>query len=914
MLSRLNSALRALLRRSHAESELDEELRYHIEQQTEQNIRLGMNPEEARLAALKSFGGVEQAKELSRDARGVRWLEGLWRDLRYGARLILKNPGFTAVAAITLAMGIGANTAIFSFINTVFFLPLPAPDSDRIVWIQNSHTTPSWSDYIALRDRSGAFSQLALYNARTLLLKEGDTREKAVCEFVTGNYFEMLGIQPAMGRTFLPEEDRAPGTHPVVVISHRLWKNRFGADPNIIGRSLTLGNEPMTVIGVAPDNVVVAFATSNPDLWAPVMMTPRLYPKNNPFLYPDDGFGRLIGKLKPGADLAQAQAAVNTIASAENEARRARTKPGQEVFLLEPTLALARGIGIFLDPIDRERLTLSFAIVISAVFLVLFISCANVANLLLARAVARRKEITLRRALGASRIRIARQLLTESVLLSLLGGAAGLLLAHWIIAALKPLLSYSPSMSTLLWAAQNQTPVDFRVLSFTFLISILSGIIFGIAPALNITKVDLTSNLKDISAAPALKNRFFSLRNLLVFAQVSVSIALLICAGLLIRTLRNTQDTDPGFQMANRFSVNVQFDDQRYGNKAGRLFIQRLLERTRSLPGVRSASLGGAPLVAYGGYTEYFSVEGEPEPSLDQLAPQPMNDGEFPANRHSAWVGIVDTDYFETLGIPLLKGRDFNGRDIEGNPSVIIVNETLARRISPDGNAVGKRIKVMGQEGLVKVVGIAKNIKYFRLWEKPMNYAYRPWRQLSNMTYGEAVLCLLTSGEPGDLAKMLQEVVSSLAPNLPPIEIGALEENTRSQIAPARLFAVLSGAFGLLALGLTAVGIYGLMAYTVNGRTREIGIRMALGAYKNDVLKMILLEGLILVMIGIGIGITSSIAITVAFKSLLFGVSGADPLTYILTSLLLILVALLACWVPARRAARVDPMTALRFE
>ncbi len=911
MLSRLKTALRSLLRRSQVELELDEELRGHIERQTEQNIRSGMNTEEARSAARRAFGGVEQAKERSRDARGVRWLEDITRDLRYGVRMLMKTPGVTLIAIFTLAMGIGVNTAIFSIINTAFFRPLPVPESDRIVWIQEYHIA-SWSDYIALRDRSAMFSQLALYSDRALLLKVGDTREKVVCEFVTGNYFDLLGIQPAMGRTFLPEEDRAPGTHPVAVISHRLWQRHLGADPNVIGKSLTLGNEPLTVIGVAPADSVSAFATSNPDIWTPVMMTPRLYPKNHPFLYPDDGFGRLIGKLKPGASLAQAQAAVNTVAAAENQARRARTTAGQEVFLMEPTLTPARGIKTFMDPINHDRLMLSFALVISAVALVLFISCANVANLLLARAVARRKEITLRRALGASRIRVMRQLLTESVLLSLLGGAAGLLLADWCIGVLKTLLPESPPMSTLLWAAHNQNPVDFRILSFTFLLSILSGLVFGMAPALNITKVDLTPNLKDISAAPVIKNRLFSLRNLLVIAQVAVSIVLLICAGLLIRTLRNTQNTDPGIPMDHRFSMSVEFDEKRYDKKLARLFTQQLLERVRSLPEVRSASVGGIPLHNAGGYTEYFSVEGEPELSINQLAPHSL-DSDLPTNRHSTWVGRVDTGYFETMGIPLLQGRDFNNRDVEANPPVIIVNETLARRISPDGKPVGKRIRVLGEAELVEVIGVAKNIKYFRLSERPIHYAYRHWRQL-NLNYGGAGLCVLTSGEPGALAKRLQDVVSSLDPNLAPINIGTLEENTRNHIAPARLFAFLSGTFGLLALGLTTVGIYGLMGYTVSGRAREIGIRMALGAYKTDVMKMIILEALILVLIGIGIGVITSIAVNTALKSLLFGVAVADPLTYILTSLLLILVTLLACWVPARRAARVDPMVALRIE
>ena len=908
MLSKLRTRLRALLRKSEMESELDEELRYHIEQQIDQNIRLGMNPEEARDAALKAFGGVEQAKERSRDARGVRWLEELWQDLRYGARLLLKNPGFTLIAVVTLAMGIGVNTAIFSIINTAFFRPLRAPESDRIVWIQ-SHTA-SWSDYIALRDRSSVFSQLALNGGRELLLKVGDKSEKADCEFVTGNYFDLLGIRPAIGRTFLPEEDRTPGTHPVAVISHSLWQRRFGADPNVIGKSLTLGDEPLTIVGVTP-----ADATSNPDLWAPMMMTPRLYPKNHPFLNPDVEFGSLIGKLKSGVSLAQAQAAVNTVAAAENEARRARTTAAHEVSLMEPTLTPARGIRGFMHPRNRERVIFSFALVISAVALVLFISCANIANLLLARAVTRRKEITLRRALGASRIRVMRQLLSESVMLSLLGGAAGLLLADWCIGVLKTLLPISPPISTLLWAAHNQNSVDFRILSFTFLVSLLSGLIFGLAPALNITKVDLTPNLKDMSAAPVIKNRRFSLRNILVIAQVAVSIVLLICAGQLIRTLRHTRNTDPGIPTANRFSMSVVFDEKRYDNKLGRLFTQQLLERVRSLPEVRSASVGGIPLSSAGGYTEYFYVEGEPKPSADQLAPQSPLDNDLRINRHSAWVGCIDTGYFETLGFPLLKGRDFNDRDIEGNPPVIIVNETLARRISPDGKPLGKRINVLGWKGTesVEVVGVVKDIKYLRLSEKPIQYAYRPWRQL-NLYSGWVDICVRTSEEPGDLAKRLQEVVNSLDPNLQPIGIATLEENMRNQIAPARVFAVLSGALGLLALGLTTVGIYGLMGYTVSGRTREIGIRMALGAYRNDVVKMILLESLILVLIGVGIGAIISIAVNTALQSLLFGVTATDPLTYFLTSLLLILITLLACWVPARRAASVDPMVALRIE
>ncbi|HTG92573.1 MAG TPA: ABC transporter permease [Pyrinomonadaceae bacterium] len=818
-------------------------------------------------------------------------METLLKDLRYGIRSLLKQPAFAFVAVLSIALGIGVNTTIFSFVNATLFRPLPFPESDKLVRLWDGNAA-SYPDYVAYRDDSKVFSSLVAYAQRPLSLNVNGESERIFGEIVTGNYFDVLKVKPAIGRGFLQEEDRTPGTHPVVVLSNGLWRRQFNSDPAIIGKGIKLNNYSFTVIGVMPEKFVGATLISPPDVWVPMMMEPIVDPGSRSLTSPDEGWLMMLGRLQPEVKLAGAQAAVETIASRLHQARRERNSGPEQ--MERRIVAVAEARGLMVPPAGRVPALLAITIVMAVVALVLLVACANVANMLLARAVARRKEIAVRLALGAGRWRIIRQMLTESVLLSLIGGVGGLLLAGWSTNLLATLLPQSFPGNSI----APDVSLDARVFLYTFLLSTVTGVIFGLAPALQSSKPDVIATLKDQAVTFGRGRTRFTLRNLLVVTQVAISMLLLVSAGLFLRNLRNTQHPEPGFVTDNGLMMSFDLGLARYDKARGQIFEEQLLQRVRSLPQIQAASLAEfVPLTDAGSLTPLY-VEGEPTPDR-------FDDDSLLSNN------TVGLDYFRTMGIPFVKGRDFNSSDTASSPEVIIVNETLARRLSPDGNAVGKRIRMDSQGDYLEVVGVVRDIKYRQLSEKPPFFGYLP---LSQRYRSSMTLHVRTPSDPVAAINQLRAEIKALDSELPLTGVKTMQEHMRLPLAPAKLLALLSSTFGILALLLASIGLYGVMAYVVGSRTREIGIRMALGAQTSGVRRLVIVQGMRLALTGVAVGVVAALALTRVLSGVLYGVSATDPFTFAGVVVLLASVALLACLVPAWRATKVDPLVALRYE
>lgn len=819
-----------------------------------------------------------------------RVMDTLIKDLRYGMRGLVNQPGFTAVAVLSIALGIGVNITIFSFVNAALFRPLPFSEPDRLARVWDSNAV-SYPDYIAYRDETTAFSGLAAYAQRPMSLTVNGQSSRVWSEFVSGNYFDVLKANPALGRPFLGEEDRL-GANPVVVISNSLWRGSFNSDPSVIGKSLSLNQRPYTVIGVMPEKFVGATVISVPDLWVPLSMEPVANPGSRTLTSPDDGWLMMMGRLRPNANIGAAQVEVETIAARLHHARRERNSgpesPGGR------TVAVVAARGLMVPPQGRTPALMVVGVLMAVVSLVLLVACANVANMLLARAVKRRKEIAVRLSLGAGRWRITRQMLTESLLLSIIGGGAGLFVALWGTTLLAALLPQSFSGN----AIPPDVSPDLRVFAYTLLLSLATGVIFGLLPALQSSKPDLVTALKDETIGLGVTRRRLTLRNLLVVTQIAVSVLLLVMAGLFIRNLRNTQHAEPGFSTDAGLMASFDLGLAGYNNAQGKVFQQQLLERLRASAQVRSASYAETVPLSEGGSTSPLYVEGEATPDRFD---------ESSLVQHTT----VATDYFKTLGIPLVRGRDFNDSDTASSTPVVIVNETLAQRLSPDGNAIGKRFRMDSQGDYLEVVGVARDIKYHHLAEAPLFFGYRP---LSQRNRAVLTLHVRTAGDPSSVISQVRSEVKALDPNLPLMDVKTMQEHMRLPLAPAKLFASLSSAFAVLALLLAAIGLYGVMAYVVGSRTREIGIRMALGAQIGGVRKLIIGHGMRLALTGITLGLIAASAATRVLQSLLYGVSATDPLTFVGVAVLLAGVALFACYFPAQRATKVDPLDALRYE
>jgi predicted permease len=831
-----------------------------------------------------------------------RMEDEMFQDLRFGARMLLKQKGFTAVAVLSLALGIGANTAIFSLADALLWRALPGTHNDRLFALvrgDGSGPTFSYPDYVDYRGRNRVSAGLAAYEGVTFAYGNGDHSRVVMGELVTSNFFEVLGAPMAQGRAFLPEEDRAPGANPVVVVSHDFWQRGFGGDPQLIGKTAMFNNHSFTVVGVAAEGFAGASIPSRADVWVPMMMRAAVKPNEAPLLN-DRQAETLwaIGQLKTGVTRAQAEAELETINRQLQQAYPApnRFNLDAATFQQSRRLTLAPARGTLLHG-ARQMATLGTTLATVVAGIVLLIACANVANLLLARAATRRREIAIRLAVGAGRLRLIRQLLTESLLLALLAAAAGLLLAFWInqlLMSVQP--PFPPPMEF-----RADLRLDWRALGFTLLLSMLTGVIFGLAPAWAATRPDVVPALKDDTGTGDSRRRFSS-RNLLVVAQVALSLVLLIGAGLFIRSLRHAQAIDPGFDTDNGLVMTLDLGLQGYGEERGRQFYQQLVERLAATPGVRSVTVADYLPLGFFGSLGQLSIEGQPPPT----------DGPpIMAMRQS-----VGLRYFETTGTPLLRGRDFTARDTASSERVVIVNETLARRHWPNlkdiGEVIGRRIRIGDPPAPWNViVGVAGDCKYLGLEEEKWDGVWEPLAQ----NYAPSFQALArTATKTPNVAAAFRREVAALDPNLPIQNITTLRDQVGLHLWSARMIAGLMTALGGLGLLLAAVGLYGVMSYAVARRTREIGIRMALGAQARDMLKMIIGQGLRLTLAGVAIGLAGALALARMVANLLYGVSARDPITFVVVPLALAAVAWLACYVPARRATKVDPLVALRRE
>jgi predicted permease len=912
LLSRLASLWRNLFHKPRREQELTEEIDAYLELLIEQKIEQGLAPEEARRAALIELGGREQVKERVREVSAGHFLETLWRDLRYALRMLRHNPGFAAVAVLSLALGIGANTAIFSLMDAVLLRMLPVKNPEQLLFVERSGAPSSPKRGGNLSYASHAFfEQLRAQremlagvctfvgNLRINVVVDGQA-EAADAQRVSGGFFAVLGVKALLGRTIIEEDDQVPGGHPVIVISHHYWQRRFARDPAIVGKSITVNGHPFTIIGVTPPDFFGVTVGEAPDLWAPIMMDAQLRPgrsNDGNFNYP---VGAVLARLKPGATEQQASAMLTRLFQQSLlAASGSHVSPERQQALRQQSITLtpaSQGLSSL-----RAQFSEPLRILMAVVGLILLIACANVANLLLARATARRKEIAVRLALGASRLRLIRQLLTESMLLALVGGALGLLFAWWSSGLLLALVGSGRN------PAFVKLALDMRVLGFTAAVSLLAGILFGLAPAWRATHVDLTPALKE-SARSAVGGARLGLGKALVVAQVALSLLLLIGAGLFVRSLAKLKSLDAGIDQENVLLVST--DPRMIGYQGRQIadLYQGALERIKAIPGVRSASLSRNGLLSANASISSVVIQGRaPRPEDNFL----IQDGKR-IGINAPFVCEVGPEFFETVGMTMLRGRGFTAQDSENAPKVAVINETFARYYFGDEDPLGRRLVRYGNSE-IEIVGVVKDAKYESLREQTPRTFYVPYLQEVG-SWIDTTFQIRTSSEPTRIIAAVREALREIDANLSLFNIKTLAAQVDETLVQERLIGTVSGFFGLLSLLLTCIGLYGIMAYAVNQQTQELGIRMALGARRSTVLLMVLRQGMRLVLLGVGLGLAVSLASTRIIASQLFDVTPTDPVTFVGVALLLLIVSLLACFVPARRATRVEPLVALRYE
>lgn len=821
-------------------------------------------------------------------------MEDLLKDIRYGARLLLRNPGFSAIAILSLALGIGANTAIFSVVQQLLASPFPVEQPQQLVSVfttdrRNPGNLPlSHLNFKDVRAQNTSFTGMAgVAFTQVNYLGEGGAAEQLAAQVVTANYFDLLGARPSLGRAFRADEDAAPGSGPVTVISEGLWERRFGRDPKIVGKTLSINRQPFTVVGVAPSgfNGTVIFAA--PDLWVPMSMHDIVQPG---FTWYEQRRGLFIlpfGRLKPGETLGQAQANLRAIGARlerdfanDNQGRSFAALP-----LVDVRLNPQGGRG---GPIVQGSLMLMVIVGV-----VLLIACANIANLLLARATARSREIAVRLAIGARRSRLIRQLLTESVLLSLVGGVVGLLLGYWTLDLIRSApLTLPPNFL-------RQIDINPRVLIFTAALSLVTGVLFGLVPAMRASRPDLVPVLKNETVPVVASShglfRWVTLRQALVVGQVALSLIALVAAGLFLRSLQRIQEINPGFDTNQVLAVGLNLGREGYTEPHGLLFHDRLLERATTLPGVTSTALA-QNLPFQGGILRSVLLEGSESSER---------------NRTLVQVNVVSPGYLHTVGIPVLQGRDFTPQDTAGTPLVVIINEAMAQKFFPKGDGIGRRFRFFGDTADSTIIDVARNAKYNGLVEEPQPFIYQAMRQ----AYTPAVSLLVrASGDASQLASSTRALIKELDPRLSILQLRTLGEQVDLQLAPNRVVVILLTVFGALALLLAGIGLYGVASYSVTQRTREIGIRMALGATRTTVMKLVLLQGLVLVAVGVILGVALAALLAQSIRGLLVGVQPTDPVTFVFTAAVLIGIAVLASYFPARRAMRIDPLVALRYQ
>jgi putative ABC transport system permease protein len=814
-------------------------------------------------------------------------VEALWQDVRFGLRMLMKNHGFSVVAILTLALGIGANTAIFSVVNAVLLRGLPYPEPQRLAVVQEtvigSGPEPvAYPNYLEMREQNHVFSDLAAYAGTDFTVSGDEKTDRIAGELTSDNYFPLLGVTPVMGRSFLPEENKVPGTHAVAMIGFGLWQRRFGQDSAILGRQLKINGVEYNIVGVLPRGF--HGLTGDAEVWIPIAVHDAAWPESAKFGFltgRDIHWHRVIGRLKPGVSVASANAEVEALAARmereypkENKGRGARVLAASEYYVGRVRPALLALLG--------------------AVGFVLLIACSNVANLLLVRAAAREREFAIRIALGAGRGRLLTQLLVECLLIALTGGILGLALAFWGVQALPVLLPLSlPSFA--------RVGVDSQVFLFTAVISIFTGMLLGVLPAMHAFRQNIGESLKE-GAKSSEGNRARRIGALIVVSEIALAIVPMIGAGLMLRSLDHLLHSDLGFRPDHLLTMRIDVPHN-YTGDSRVLLSQRIAERLRNVPGVESVSASFIDPFIWGGMNRGFTLEGH--------APITGVDVDAVACQEA------DPDYFRTMGIPLREGREFAASDLPDAAHVLMVNEAFARRFWPGEEVLGKRIKYGPADSTrawMPIVGVVGNSKFESLRQDAgaSPVIYGPLEQSEMIA--DLNLMIRTKVEPSSLAPALRAEIAQMDSNIPVFHVATLEERIKGSSSNTRSLAMLLALFAVLALVLSSIGIYSVISYGVARRTNEIGVRIALGAQQHDVLKLILGQGLRLAILGVGIGTAGSLALTRLLSSLLFGISATDPITFGGVALLLAIVALLACYLPARRAMRVDPMVALRYE
>ncbi len=873
-----------ILRRRNLYSDLAEEMRLHLEERTDQLMREGMSRDEAELAARRAFGNRTVLEERSREVWQWPTLESIGADVRYALRQLKNSPGFSITVILSLTLGLGANTTIFTFVNALLLRPPAVSDPGHLVEVMQRNAKASgieaympfsYPGYVLLRDHNRTLSGFAAFDGdpRPVSWSHDGQGQMVYGQLVSSNFFSVLGVEPSFGRFFAPDEDKGGPGAPTAVISDSFWQRQFARDRSVIGRALVLNGSSYTVIGVAPPSFTGILIGSRPDFWAPLLMTPTLI-RDRDRMGSDTSYWLFgVGRLKPGISKNEAQADMTVLTRSTHSSDQNAAPMDASAFPVQLVPSPFRGyVAAFTG------------LLMAAVGLVLLIACANAANLVLARATTRRRELAVRSALGASRLRMIRQALTESLLLSMMGGAGGLLLAYWSIPLL---LNLKPATIPL----SLEAPLDWRVFAFTFAASLLSGIAFGVVPALRSTRRDLLPALKDERqlAGP----RRSRLRGGIVVAQITVCLVLLISAALCVRSLFNARSIDPGFSTHHIAVAHLDPGSLGYTESQDRQFYQQLVERVRALPGVSSASLSDDLPLGTSRMVHGVKIDGfNPPPGLDSIQVQVAN---------------VAPDFFNTMGIPVLNGREFSTPDVQPGSTAVIVNQAMAAHFWPGRNPIGQHFKDGKQT--VEIVGVVKTGKYRSLSEDPLDFMYRPLGPQSQ----EFLVVRCGANEEAALGE-IRRVIQSLDPNVVPMEMESISQYMALPLFAAHTTGVLLAVFGSVALLLATIGLSGVVSYTVSQRTNEIGVRMALGADRLDVVRLILKQGMRLTGIGIVLGLALSFAATRVLAGLLYGIKPGDPLTFGSVSLFLGVVAFVSCYVPARRAASIDPMKSLRAE
>jgi putative ABC transport system permease protein len=882
MKTRFAAAWKSLFRKGHLEREMDEEMRFHIEMETQKLVARGTPPEEARVEALRSFGGVARHKEEVFEAGGMRGIETLFQDIRWALRALRKSPSYTAAAAVTLALGIGANVAVFSVVHAVFLQALPYGGGDRLVrlrqdapsiGVEDAPFSPlEVSDYAS---QNRTLTGVAEYHSMSFILLGGDEPERVQTGVVSANFFDVMGVRPLLGRAFARGED-AVGAEPVLILSYNYWLEHLGGDPHVVGRVFRMNDKSHTVIGVLPP--MPQYPDEN-DLYMPTSDCPfrgSAAASNNR----NNRMVQVFGRMKPGATASAVESDLETIFS-----RLAHTYP--DAYPAAGSGATVRGVPLTEELTRRARPT--FFVLLAIVLLVLLLTCANVANLTLARNLRRSREIAMRSALGASRVRLLRQMLTESTVLGLFGGGLGLLLAS---AGLHLLISFATRFTP----RAGEIRIDVPVLLFAFGVSVATGLLFGAIPAISGGK-NILAGLQAGGRTTASAGRQ-TLRQGLIVVQVAVSFMLLIGAGLMLRSLWKLQNVDPGFRTERVLTMRLSLNFSKYNDgPKRRAFFDQLLERLEGRPGVVSASVTGLlPLNTNGGpQNNRFEFEGHPAPN-DDLRPQ-------------ADFQLVSTKYFQTIGIPILRGRGFAASDRPESPQVALVNETMTRHWWPSEDPLGKRITIDRGKTWITVVGVVGDVKQYSLDRRPDDQVYVTLAQFPIL--GGSLL-VRTAANPMSLSRLAKDAVHGIDPDQPVDRFQTLDQVRANALASPRLTSILLSIFAALALLITSAGIAGVIAFSVSERTQEFGVRLALGALPRQVVGMVLRQGMTLVAVGLGLGFVGAHFMAVMMSRLLFQVRATDPPTFLAMSVVLAAVATAACLLPARRATAVDPVVALR--